>query len=695
MTFRHAPADSIRKKALEDPRRNMTTLKRPAGHHYYQGLDVTATTAIDASDEHTKRTRWMSADTFVAAKADFESNPSGAFFYGHVGSMDRSPTQFPQYNSQQQHQQLQVQQQHQQHEHQHQTFGIIGEAYQHSYTQHYGSYNTHQHQPHHPTSFNHNNNIAPYSSSIFRENVHNSDNYVSAGTFCGNGYASSFGATKSSPYLDYQSSQAPTTDNGVGQQQQSHFNEDLAARYQSNETFNYDIPPPTTATTTSNTTQKIISNNTETDEQKRLLLQVFLLNQQQKPNGKTAVASPVSKEYTILQPAGHDSRAATVLQDIAREGGCKTSAVHEAAPDASHSAAPTTSTTPQRPAAAAPISSDIPPAHHISGNVAYYGQNVYGLQRDADAPQFATQPIKTECPIKPEPRQGGDVMATTLDHYNSAPFECLPSHAYNTASNFTNSVFPVVPNVDVGPYPDYVKPEQQPAPLAQPQQQQLPTTIDYQSTVTPPSLQEHTTPLSDSISQPSQNYPQIVTAQIVQRQTAENAEQPNAAQSAGTFSRDSSPAGSASSQYLDNYHGFSPPISASRSPANRAVANDHGQQLQKQQLQQQQTLTRNQDPQDGRNYISPHLPCAASPPSNSIVRQTEQSPQSQSNHQYLHQQHQQQQQPQHQPQHPHSLCTSSVVSPLYGGPYAQHHPHHVVYPMPQSLLDKVLARKER
>lgn len=41
-----------------------------------------------------------------------------------------------------------------------------------------------------------------------------------------------------------------------------------------------------------------------------------------KPDGpvKMDAASPLSKQYTILQPAGADSRAATALQDVAREG---------------------------------------------------------------------------------------------------------------------------------------------------------------------------------------------------------------------------------------------------------------------------------------------------------------------------------------------------------------------------------------
>lgn len=44
-------------------------------------------------------------------------------------------------------------------------------------------------------------------------------------------------------------------------------------------------------------------------------------------NGKTPVGSPDSKQYTILQPAGAGSRAATVMEDIAREGVLSVSAV--------------------------------------------------------------------------------------------------------------------------------------------------------------------------------------------------------------------------------------------------------------------------------------------------------------------------------------------------------------------------------
>lgn len=52
-----------------------------------------------------------------------------------------------------------------------------------------------------------------------------------------------------------------------------------------------------------------------------------------KPDGpvKMDAASPLSKQYTILQPAGADSRAATALQDVAREGVLGASVVSGAA----------------------------------------------------------------------------------------------------------------------------------------------------------------------------------------------------------------------------------------------------------------------------------------------------------------------------------------------------------------------------
>lgn len=53
-----------------------------------------------------------------------------------------------------------------------------------------------------------------------------------------------------------------------------------------------------------------------------------------KPDGssvnKMDAPSPLSKQYTILQPAGADSRAATALQDVAREGVLGASAVSAA-----------------------------------------------------------------------------------------------------------------------------------------------------------------------------------------------------------------------------------------------------------------------------------------------------------------------------------------------------------------------------
>lgn len=47
----------------------------------------------------------------------------------------------------------------------------------------------------------------------------------------------------------------------------------------------------------------------------------------QEVGGKTPVGSPDSKQYTILQPAGAGSRAATVMEDIVREGVLSVSAV--------------------------------------------------------------------------------------------------------------------------------------------------------------------------------------------------------------------------------------------------------------------------------------------------------------------------------------------------------------------------------
>ncbi|KAK6626055.1 hypothetical protein RUM43_006359 [Polyplax serrata] len=54
---------------------------------------------------------------------------------------------------------------------------------------------------------------------------------------------------------------------------------------------------------------------------------VELERQDSTVNGKTPVGSPDSKQYTILQPAGAGSRAATVMEDIAREGVLSVAAV--------------------------------------------------------------------------------------------------------------------------------------------------------------------------------------------------------------------------------------------------------------------------------------------------------------------------------------------------------------------------------
>lgn len=91
---------------------------------------------------------------------------------------------------------------------------------------------------------------------------------------------------------------------------QQHIFEDDAAAYQPQ----YQQPPANETSTEHTDATR------DDDEQKRLLLQVFLQNQQKSAASKTAHTSPTSKEYTMLQPAGQDSRAATVLQDIVREG---------------------------------------------------------------------------------------------------------------------------------------------------------------------------------------------------------------------------------------------------------------------------------------------------------------------------------------------------------------------------------------
>lgn len=54
---------------------------------------------------------------------------------------------------------------------------------------------------------------------------------------------------------------------------------------------------------------------------------IELERQDETVNGKMPVGSPDSKQYTILQPAGAGSRAATVMEDIAREGVLSVSAV--------------------------------------------------------------------------------------------------------------------------------------------------------------------------------------------------------------------------------------------------------------------------------------------------------------------------------------------------------------------------------